>query len=201
MARLPSRGIGEKTGPMISATELRAGMVVLHNGELYRAHSVVHKTPGNLRGFVQTKLRNLKSGAMNEHRFRSEDRIEKAQLDTHEMQYLYSDSEGHHFMNQETFDQVRLTDEVVGESMKYLLPETVIEVDFYDGNPVSVELPNVVALKVVETDPGMKGATASASYKPAKLETGLTVMIPQFVEAGTVIKIDTRDDSYLERAN
>ena len=176
-------------------------MVVLHNGELHRAHSVVHKTPGNLRGFVQAKLRNLKSGSMNEHRFRSEDRIEKAQLDTHEMQYLYSDSEGHHFMNQESFDQVRLTDEVVGDAMKYLLPETVIEVDFYDGNPVSVELPNVVALKVVETDPGMKGATASASYKPAKLETGLTVMIPQFVEAGTVIKIDTRDDSYLERAS
>lgn len=186
---------------MISATEIRAGMIVVHNGELHRAHSVVHKTPGNLRGFVQAKLRNLKSGAMNEHRFRSEDKVEKASLDTHEMQYLYSDSEGHHFMNQETYDQVRLSDEIVGEAMKYLLPETVIEVDFYEESPVSVELPNVVALKVVETDPGMKGATASASYKPAKLETGLTVMIPQFVEVGTVIKIDTRDDSYLERAN
>jgi elongation factor P len=186
---------------MISATEIRPGMIIIHNGELHRAHSVLHKTPGNLRGFVQAKLRNLKSGAMNEHRFRSEDKVEKASLDTHQMQYLYSDSEGHHFMNQETFDQVRLDDEVVGESMKYLLSETVIEVDFYDGNPVSVELPTTVNLKIVEVEPGMKGATASASYKPAKLETGLVVMVPQFVEAGTVVKIDTRDNSYLERVS
>lgn len=185
---------------MISATELRPGMIIVHNGELHRAHSVVHKTPGNLRGFVQAKLRNIKSGSMNEHRFRSEDRIEKATLDTHEMQYLYSDGTGHHFMNQETYEQVALQDEVVGEAMKYLLPETVITVDFYESNPVSVELPNVVALKVVETEPGMKGATASASYKPAKLETGLVVQVPQFIEAGTVIRIDTRDDAYLERA-
>jgi elongation factor P len=176
-------------------------MIIIHNGELHRAHSVLHKTPGNLRGFVQAKLRNLKSGAMNEHRFRSEDKVEKASLDTHQMQYLYSDTEGHHFMNQETFDQIRLDDEVVGESMKYLLPETVIEIDFYDGNPVSVELPTTVNLKIVEVEPGMKGATASASYKPAKTETGLVVQVPQFVEAGTVVKIDTRDDKYLERVS
>jgi len=186
---------------MISATELRPGMIVVHNGELYRAHSVVHKTPGNLRGFVQAKLRNIRSGSMNEHRFRSEDRIERASLDTHEMQYLYSDSSGHHFMNQETYDQVMLSDDVVGESMKYLLPETVITVDFHEGRPVSVELPTTVNLKILETEPGMKGATASASYKPAKLETGLLVQVPQFLEAGTVIKIDTRDASYLERAS
>ena len=186
---------------MISATEIRPGMIIIHNGELHRAHSVLHKTPGNLRGFVQAKLRNLKSGTMNEHRFRSEDKVEKASLDTHQMQYLYSDSEGHHFMNQETFDQIRLDNEVVGESMKYLLPETVIEIDFYDGNPVSVELPTTVNLRIVEVEPGMKGATASASYKPAKLETGLVVQVPQFVEAGTVVKIDTRDDKYLERVS
>ncbi len=184
---------------MISATEIRAGMIIVHNGELHRAHSVVHKTPGNLRGFVQAKLRNLKSGSMNEHRFRSEDRVEKASLDKHEMQYLYTDGEGHHFMNQESYDQMTLSDEIVGEAMKYLLPETVITVDFHDGTPVSVELPTTVALRIVETEPGVKGATATASYKPAKLETGLMVQVPQFVEAGIVIKIDTRDDSYLER--
>ena len=137
---------------MISATDIRAGMIIVYNGELHRAHSVLHKTPGNLRGFVQAKLRNLKSGAMNEHRFRSEDKVEKASLDTHQMQYLYSDGQGHHFMNQETFDQIRLDDEVVGESMKYLLPETVIEIDFYDGNPVSVELPTTVNLRIVEVE-------------------------------------------------
>jgi elongation factor P len=186
---------------MISATELRAGMVVVHNGELHRAHSVIHKTPGNLRGFVQAKLRNMRSGSMNEHRFRSEDRIEKANLDTQAMQYLYSDSEGHYFMNQETYDQVRLSDEVVGEAMKYLLPEAVIDVDFYEDNPISVELPTTVNLRILETEPGMKGATASALYKPAKLETGLVVQVPQFVESGIVIKIDTRDDSYLERVS
>ncbi len=174
-------------------------MIIVYNGELHRAHSVLHKTPGNLRGFVQAKLRNLKSGSMNEHRFRSEDKVEKASLDTRDMQYLYSDTEGNHFMNQDTYDQVRLSDDVVGDAMKYILPEAVITIDFYDDNPVSVELPNTVALKIVETEPGMKGATASASYKPAKLETGLIVQVPQFVEAGITIKIDTRDDSYLER--
>ena len=185
---------------MISATQLRPGMVIKFNNELYSIFSVNHRTPGNLRGFVQVKMRGLRNGAMNEHRFRSEDRVEKASLDTHEMQYLYSDGQGHHFMNQETFDQIRLDDETVGDAMNYLLPEAVITVDFYAGSPVSIELPTTVNLRIVETEPGMKGATASASYKPAKLETGLVVQVPQFVEAGTVIKIDTRDDKYLERA-
>src|SRR5580765_3436824 len=152
---------------MIPATQLRSGMLIIHNGELHRVHDMVHKTPGNLRGFVQAKMRNVRSGSMNEHRFGSTDRVEKASLDEKEMEYL--------------------------------LPNTVIHVDFYDDNPVGIELPNTVTLKVVETQPGMKGATASASYKPAKLETGLQVMVPQFIEAGTRIKIDTRDNSYLER--
>jgi elongation factor P len=185
---------------MIPATQLRSGMLIIHNGELHRVHDMVHKTPGNLRGFVQAKMRNLRSGAMNEHRFGSTDRVEKASLDEKEMEYLYSDASGHHFMDQTTFDQVALSDDVIGEQMKYLLPNTAIHVDFYEGNPVGIELPNTVALEVVETQPGMKGATASASYKPATLETGLQVMVPQFIEAGTRVKIDTRDNSYLERA-
>jgi elongation factor P len=185
---------------MIPATQLRSGMLIIHNGELHRVHDMVHKTPGNLRGFVQAKMRNVRSGSMNEHRFGSTDRVEKASLDEREMEYLYSDSSGHHFMDQTTFDQVQLSDEVMGDQMKYLLPNTSIHVDFYDGNPVGIELPNTVTLKVTETQPGMKGATASASYKPATLETGLQVMVPQFVEAGIRIKIDTRDNSYLERA-
>lgn len=185
---------------MIPATQLRSGMLIIHNGELHRVHDMVHKTPGNLRGFVQAKMRNVRSGSMNEHRFGSTDRVEKASLDEREMEYLYSDSNGHHFMDQTTFDQVTLSDEVMGDQMKYLLPNTSIHVDFYDGNPVGIELPNNVTLKVIETQPGMKGATASASYKPATLETGLQVMVPQFVEPGIRIKIDTRDNSYLERA-
>jgi elongation factor P len=184
----------------IPATQIRNGMIVIYNGELHRVHEASHRTPGNLRAFMQVRMRNLRNGSMIDHRFSSSDRLEKASLDTHDMEYLYSDSSGHHFMNQETFDQITLPDEVVGDSMKYLLSNTAISVDFYEGNPVGIELPNTVNLKVVETQPGLKGATASASYKPAKLETGLVVNVPQFVEAGTVIKVDTREDSYLERA-
>jgi elongation factor P len=185
---------------MIPATQLRSGMLIIHNGELHRVHEMVHKTPGNLRGFVQAKMRNVRSGSMNEHRFGSTDRVEKASLDEREMEYLYSDSAGHHFMDQSSYDQLTLSDDVIGEQMKYLLPNTVIHVDFYEENPVGIELPNTVTLKVIETQPGMKGATASASYKPATLETGLQVMVPQFVDAGIRIKIDTRDNSYVERA-
>lgn len=185
---------------MIPATQIRVGMLVLHNGELHRIHDMIHKTPGNLRGFVQVKMRSLRSGSMAEQRYGSTDRVEKASLDEKEMEYLYSDAAGHHFMDQTTYDQVALQDETIGEQMKYLLPNTVIHVDFWESNPVGIELPNTVALKVVETAPGMKGATASASYKPATLETGLQVMVPQFIEAGTRIRIDTRDNSYQERA-
>ena len=184
----------------IPATQIRNGMIIIFNAELHRVHEASHRTPGNLRAFMQVRMRNLRNGSMIDHRFSSSDRLEKASLDTHEMEYLYSDPSGHHFMNQETYDQITLSDDVVGDAMKYLLPNTAISVDFYEGNPVGIELPNTVNLRVVETQPGMKGATASASYKPAKLETGLVVNVPQFVEAGTVIKIDTREDSYLERA-
>ena len=184
----------------IPATQIRNGMIVMHNGELHRVHEAAHRTPGNLRAFMQVRMRNLRNGSMIDHRFSSSDRVEKASLDTHEMEYLYSDPSGHHFMNQETYDQVTLPGEVVGDAMKYLLPNTVISVDFYEENAVGIELPNTVNLKVVETQPGLKGATASASYKPATLETGLVVNVPQFVEAGTVIKVDTREDAYLERA-
>jgi elongation factor P len=185
---------------MIAATQIRVGTLIIHNGELYRVHEMVHKTPGNLRGFVQVKMRSVRSGSMTDTRYGSTDRVEKASLDEREMEYLYSDAAGHHFMDQQSYDQITLPDEVIGDLMKYLLPNTVIHVDFYEGSPVGIELPNTVALKVVETQPGMKGATASASYKPATLETGLQVMVPQFVEAGTVIKVDTRDNTYLERA-
>lgn len=184
----------------IPATQIRSGMIVMYNGELHRVFEASHRTPGNLRAFMQVRLRNIRTGAMMDNRFSSNDRIEKAELDTQELEYLYSDSQGHHFMNQQTYDQFTISDELVGESMKYLLPNTPITADFYEGNPVGIELPNTVVLKVTETQPGMKGATASASYKPAVLETGLSVMVPQFVEAGVSIKIDTRDNSYLERA-
>src|SRR6266550_5662584 len=135
---------------MISATQIRSGTLLIYNKELHRAHEVTHKTPGNLRGFVQVKMRNLRNGAMIEHRFGSTDRVEKASLDEREMEYLYSDAAGHHFMDQATYDQLTLSDEVIGEQMKYLLPNTAIHVDFYEENPVGIELPNTVTLEVVE---------------------------------------------------
>jgi elongation factor P len=182
------------------ATELRPGNIVIHNSQLHRVMTVTHITPGNWRGMVQCKLRNLKTGNQIEHRFRSEDRVEKASMDTHEMQYLYTDSSGHHFMNLETYDQVMLTDEALGDSIGYLLPETVISIDFYENQPVAVELPNTVILEIVETEPVMKGATAAGGNKPAKLETGITVAVPQFVETGTKIIVDTRTGEYVSRA-
>ncbi|HVN76045.1 MAG TPA: elongation factor P [Thermoanaerobaculaceae bacterium] len=182
------------------ATEMRAGNIIVYNGQLHRVLQVIHVTPGNWRGMVQCKLRNLKTGNQLEHRFRSEDRVEKASLDTHEMQYLYSDPSGNHFMNTETFEQLSLTDEVLGDSKGFLLPDTVITVDFYDSQPVGLELPNTVVLQVVETDPPLKGATAAGGSKPAKLETGVTVAVPQFIDTGTKIVVDTRTGEYVSRA-
>ena len=182
------------------ATEMRAGNIIVYNGQLHRVLSVVHVTPGNWRGMVQCKLRNLRTGNQLEHRFRSEDRVEKASMDTHDMQYLYSDPSGHHFMNTETFEQLALTDEVLGDALGYMLPDTVITVDFYENRPVALELPNTVVLQVVETDPPMRGATAAGGPKRAKLETGVTVAVPQFIEAGTKVVVDTRTGEYVSRA-
>ena len=185
---------------MIQATQMRAGMCILFEGDICRLMNVHHVTPGNWRGFVQAKMRNLRSGNSFEHRFGSTEKVERAILETHQMEYLYSDPSGHHFMNQESYEQVALDDETLGDTMLYLLPNTVISVDFYEDRPVGIELPNTVALEVVETEPSMKGATASASYKPAKMETGLVVQVPPFIEPGTRILIDTRENKYLSRA-
>ena len=185
---------------MIAATQLRPGVVIKHDGDLFTVFSVFHRTPGNLRAFVQAKLRNLRSGAMIEHRFRSEDRIEQAILDKHEMEYLYSDGEDYHFMNTETFEQIHLTKEVLGDTANYLTPNGQIKVEFYEGNPVGIELPASVDLTVVETEPGLKSATVSNVTKQAKLETGLVVQVPGFIEAGEKIRVDTTEGKYLERA-
>jgi elongation factor P len=185
---------------LIQATQMRTGMCILFEGDVCRIMNVQHVTPGNWRGFVQARMRNLRSGNSFEHRFGSTEKVERAILDTHQMEYLYSDPSGHHFMNQETFEQVTLDDETLGDAMLYLLPNTVIQIDFYEDKPVGIELPNTVTLEVVETEPSLKGATASASYKPAKMETGLVVQVPPFIEVGTKIIVDTRENKYLSRA-
>jgi len=183
----------------MQASALRPGMCILHGGDVARIMTVTHRTPGNLRAFVQVRMRNLRTGNSFEHRFSATENVERAHLDTVPMEYLYSDGDTHHFMNQETFEQLGLSDEVLGDGMLYLLPNSVIKVDFYDGTPVGVELPMTVQLEIVETEPALKGATASASYKPAKTETGLVVQVPPFIESGTRIEIDTRENKYLKR--
>ncbi|HEX2642569.1 MAG TPA: elongation factor P [Thermoanaerobaculia bacterium] len=185
---------------MIQASQMRVGMCILFQGEIVRVMNVQHVTPGNWRGFVQARMRNLRSGNSFEHRFGSTEKVDRAILDTSPMEYLYSDPSGHHFMNQENYEQVTLDDETLGDSMLYLLPNSVIQVDFYEERAVGIQLPNTVTLEVVETEPGLKGATASSSYKPAKMETGLVIQVPPFIETGTKIIIDTREDKYLSRA-
>jgi elongation factor P len=174
-------------------------MIIVYEGVPHRVMDFQHRTPGNLRAFVQAKLRNLKTGSSSEVRFSSTEVIERAILDEHEMEYLYSDGEMHHFMNTETFDQIALDAEALGDAVSYLVPGTKIQVEFFEGQPIGVELPPVVELTVVETQPMMKGATASNSPKPAKLETGVTVQVPPFVKEGDRIRVDPTRGIYLDR--
>jgi elongation factor P len=185
---------------MISATQLRPGMVIKFNNELYSIFKMEHRTPGNLRGFVQVKMRKLSSGTMIEHRFSSEDRVERASLDEHEMEYLYDDGEYFYFMNTESYEQMHLTRDLLGDSTNFLIPNLRVNVEFYEGKPMSVELPPTVDLTVVETEPGLKGATVSNVTKPAKLETGLVVQVPPFINEGEKIRVSTSEMAYLERA-
>ena len=185
---------------MISATQLRPGMVIKFNNDLYSIFTMTHRTPGNLRGFVQVRMRNLRSGSMADHRFSSEDRVEKANLEEHEMEYLYDDGEFYYFMNTESFEQMHLMKDLLGDATQYLIPQLKVTVEFYEGKPISVELPATVDLTVVETEPGLKGATVSNVTKPAKLETGLVVQVPPFIVEGEKIRVNTSEGTYQERA-
>ena len=184
----------------IPATQMRPGMVIKHNNDLHTVFSVEHRTPGNLRAFIQAKLRNLRTGAMFEHRFRSSDPIDKITVDQVQMEYLYQDGENHVFMNTENYEQLHLGKDVLGDAVDYLTPNLQISVEFYDDKPVGVELPQTVDLKVVETEPGLKSATASSVTKPAKTETGLVVQVPPFINEGETIRVDTSEGAYLSRA-
>lgn len=185
---------------MISTTSLRPGMIVIHKGELYRVVSATHVAPGNWRAMMQTKLRNLKTGTQIEFRFSADEKVERAILEQHEMEFLYSDGDQHHFMNTENYEQVVFTAEVLGDTVKFLQPNCKVKVDMYEGSPVAVELPKAMAFKVIQADPSVRRATASAQFKNAKLENGLTIRVPSFIEAGDVVNVDTETGEYLERA-
>jgi elongation factor P len=185
---------------MIAATQLRPGMVVKFNNDLYSIFSMTHRTPGNLRGFVQVKMRNLRSGSQTEHRFSSEDRVDKVSLDEREMEYMYDDGESYYFMDTENFEQLNLPKELLGDAVDYLIPQLKVKVEFYEGKAISVELPPTVDMTVVETEPGLKGATVSNVTKPAKTETGLVVQVPPFINQGEKIRVSTSEGAYQERA-
>jgi elongation factor P len=186
---------------MIQATQLKKGMCIKHQNDLYRVVDAQHKTPGNLRGMVQARIRNLKTGAISDHRFRSVDTVERAILDETQMEYLYHDGDLYHFMNNETFEQIGLSAEILGSAVDYLIPNIRLAIEFYESQPVGIEMPLTVEMKVLETEPAIKGASVSNVGKPAKMETGLVVQVPPFINEGDVIRIDTATGSYVERVN
>jgi elongation factor P len=175
-------------------------MIIKHNNELHAVFSVEHRTPGNLRAFIQAKLRNLRTGAMFEHRFRSPDPIERVVVDEIAMEFLYNDGDDYYFMNTENYEQTHLKRDTLGDAVEYLTSNLQITVSFFDGVAVGIELPQVVELTVVETEPGLKSATASSVTKPAKMETGLVVQVPPFINEGEKIRIDTAEGAYMSRA-
>lgn len=184
---------------MVQANRIRSGSVIIYDGELCRVMSVTHLTPGNLRAMVQAKMRTVKTGIQFEHRFRATEEVEAAFLDEHEMEYLYDDGDRCHLMNTETFEQVEMNHDMFGDAIKYILPNQKVMITFYDGNPIGIDLPSAVVLKVTEAEPVVKRQTASSSYKRCTVETGLVVMVPPFVEAGDKIKVNTETGEYLER--
>jgi elongation factor P len=184
----------------IQATKLRKGMLFKLDNDLFRALDVQHVTPGNLRGFVRVKARNIRSGTLADNKLRSEDLVERATLDERAMQYMYNDGTDYYFMDTDTFEQTHISSEALGDSVNYLLAEMVIQVEFYGSEPVGIELPQTVDLVVEETTPAIKGATASAQLKPATLETGLVVQVPPFVNTGDKIRVSTDTGEYLARA-
>jgi elongation factor P len=184
----------------MKASELRTGMAAMLDGQLYVCVKAKHVTPGNLRAFVQAKLRRVSDGVIIEKRLRSTEDIEEAFMDRREMEYLYSDSNGHILMDNKTYDQITVPDEMIGEAIKYYKPNTSVITLVHDGNVVSIELPKTVDLKVTETSPAVKGATVTNQMKEAVLETGLKTRVPQFIEVGDVVRVNTDEGEYLGRA-
>jgi elongation factor P len=179
---------------------MKKGMLIKQGTDLFRVLELQHVTPGNLRGFVRVKFRNIRTGTLSDQKLRSEDAVERAVLDERAMQYLYRDGESFHFMDTDSYEQLHISEEVLGDAVNYLVPDAVIDVEFYGSEPVGIELPVTVDLTVEETAPGIKGATASAQVKPARLETGLVVQVPPFVNTGDKIRVSTETGEYLSRA-
>lgn len=174
-------------------------MIIKIGEEIYRVLETTHITPGKGQALMQTKLRRLSDQSLHDYRFRSKDKVEQAYLETIDMEYLYSEGEEYVFMNLENYEQLKLTSEVIGYAINYLIPNVVFSIEMLDKKPVGINPPMTIELEVIKTEPYLKGATQSASNKPATLETGITVSVPQFIKEGDIVRIDTREDKYLER--
>jgi elongation factor P len=182
------------------ATQIRRGMVLVFNGEPCRVVEFRHHTPGNLRAMVQAKLKNLRTGSNFEHRFRAADTIEKASMETHDLEFMYQGGSTYHFMNTENYDQLEIDEEVLGDNAQWMQPGRKIQAEYYDGRVIGIDLPNSLVLQIVDTAPVMKTATKTASTKPAKLENGVTINVPEFVSTGEKVRVNPNTGEYMDRA-
>jgi elongation factor P len=184
----------------ITATNIRRGMAIMFEGEPCRVIEFRHHTPGNLRAMVHAKLRKLKTGVTVEHRFRASDTVEEAQLQTHELQYLYHDGHSYHFMNTGNYEQFEMDEEALGDHAQWMTDGMQVVAEYFEGRPIGVELPNALVFEIVETAPVMRSATKTASSKPAKLSNGVTVNVPEFIPVGEKVRVNPNTGEYLDRA-
>jgi elongation factor P len=185
---------------MPSCTDIRKGQILIIDGELWVVLDTEHRTQGNWRGYMKVVVKNLKTGRKDNQRFRSTDKVELAYIDTRELQYIYKDSTGLHFMDTTTFEQMPMDPDLAMEAEKFLKEGDLVKVRFHDESPVGIDLPTTVVLQITETDPGLKGDSVSNVFKPATLETGLTLKVPNFVDQGEMVRVDTRTGEFIERA-
>jgi elongation factor P len=184
---------------MISSNDFRNGVTIVIEGHLWTVIEFLHVKPGKGSAFVRTRLKNVKTGSTVERTFRAGEKLERATVDNRDMQMLYNDADGYHFMDTESYENITLQRDLIGDPADFLKDGMRVAMQFHDGTPIGVDLPAHVELKVEETDPGFKGDTATGTTKPAKLETGATVAVPLFVNPGDMIRIDTRDRRYIGR--
>ena len=184
----------------LPATQIRRGMVIVFEGDPCRIIEFRHHTPGNLRAMVQAKLKNLRSGNNFEHRFRADDQLHKADMETHELQFLYKGGDSYHFMNTENYEQLEMDDETLGDNAPWMQDNMMVIVEFYNGKPMSVQLPQFLNLTITDTAPVMKTATKTASSKPAVREMGVTINVPEFIATGERVRVNPNTGEYMDRA-
>ncbi|ATX82465.1 elongation factor P [Mariprofundus ferrinatatus] len=184
----------------MNVTSVRVGNILEIDNGLWRVMKATHVTPGKGVACMQLEMRNVETGTKTNKRFNSSERVERAVLSQRDMQYLYADGDDYHFMDMETYDQITLNSEILEDALAYLLPEMMVQVEFHEDRPLNVKLPQTVVLEVIECDAALKGQTATSSYKPGRLETGASIMVPPYLESGTRVKVNTETGEFVERA-